>query len=86
MKVELVTSFIIGFISMWFLFKTTVPIYKQNCPLKDTMLNIASNYGTSEKVCNELKRYSMIQIQNGNYEYVEVIDTIKRQNNDKART
>jgi hypothetical protein len=86
MKMELVTSFIIGFISMWFISRTPITIFKQNCPLKNTMLNIASNYGSNEKICNELKRYSMVQIQHGNYEYVEVIYTIKRQTNDKART
>ncbi len=83
---ELVTSFVIGFISMWLISKTPMSLSKQVCPLKDTMIDIASNYGSNEKICNELKRYSLVQIQHGNYEYVEVIDTIKRQNNDKART
>ena len=46
---EIVTSFIIGFISMWFLSKTSPYISKQTCPMKNTMLNIASNYGTNEK-------------------------------------
>lgn len=53
---------------------------------KKTMIEVATTYGNNEKICKELKDYSMKQIQYGNYEYIEVFDTIKRQNNDKTRT
>ena len=54
--------------------------------IKDTMIEMANTYGNNQKICKQLKDYSMNQIKNGNYEYVEVIDTIKRQNNDKTTT
>ena len=50
------------------------------------MVNIAKIYGDNKKICKELKNYSIEQIKNGNYEYVEVIDIIKRNSNDKTRT
>ena len=53
---------------------------------RQTMIEMANTYGNNQKICKQLKDYSMNQIKNGNYEYVEVIDTIKRQNNDKATT
>ncbi len=59
---------------------------KPPCPVKESMIGIANTYGTNKKICRELKQYSMNQIKHGNYEYIEVIDTIKRQNNDKTRT
>ena len=49
------------------------------------MIEMANTYGNNQKICKELKDYSMKQIKHGNYEYIEVIDTIKRQNNDKTR-
>lgn len=42
------------------------------------MINIAKVYGDNEKISKELKKYSLSQIKKGNYEYVEVIDTIKK--------
>ncbi len=53
---------------------------------KQTMIEMANTYGNNQKICKELKDYSMKQIKNGNYEFIEVIDTIKRQSNDKTRT
>lgn len=50
------------------------------------MIEMANTYGNNQKICKELKDYSINQIKHGNYEYIEVIDTIKRQNNDKTRT
>ena len=50
------------------------------------MIEMANTYGNNKKICKELKEYSINQIKHGNYEYIEVIDTIKRQNNDKTRT
>ena len=50
------------------------------------MIDIAKIYPNNEKICNELKKYSFDKIKNGNFEYVEVIDQIKRQQNDKTRT
>lgn len=48
------------------------------------MIEIINKYDYSKMVCDEVKNYSMAQIFNGNHEYVEVIDTIKRNSNDKT--
>ena len=58
---------------------------KPPCPVKESLIDIANNYANNKKICRELKQYSMNQIKNGNYEYIEVFETIKRQNNDKTR-
>ena len=70
---------------MWFALRFGVikPTTNEN---KQTMVEIANVYGNNKKICKELRKYSMNQIKNGNYEFVEVIDTIKRKNNDKTRT
>jgi hypothetical protein len=82
---EIVTSFLLGFISMWFVLRLDI-MKPSKVQIKDTMIEMATQYGNNQKICKELKDYSIKQIKNGNYEYVEVIDTLKRQNNDKTRT
>ena len=70
---------------MWFVLRLDFMKPKEK-QIKDTMIEMATQYGNNQKICKQLKDYSLNQIKNGNYEYVEVIDTIKRQNNDKTRT
>lgn len=79
---DFLVSFLIGFVGLWVIFRFTA-INPSKCEYKQSMVNIAKIYGDNKKICKELKRYSLAQIQKGNYEYVEVIDTIKRQHNDK---
>jgi hypothetical protein len=82
--VEIISSFLLGFISMWIVLRFDI-MKPSKFHIKDTMIEMATHYGSNKKICKELKDYSIKQIKNGNYEYVEVIDTIKRQNNDKTR-
>lgn len=82
---EVITSFILGFVAMWFALRLDI-MKPSKVQIKDTMIEMATHYGSNQKICKELKNYSIEQIKNGNYEYVEVIDTIKRQNNDQTRT
>ncbi len=83
--VEIVSSFVLGFVAMWVALRIGImkPTHIEN---KETMIEMANTYGNNHKICKELKDYSMKQIQNGNYDFIEVIDTIKRNNNDKTRT
>jgi hypothetical protein len=81
--VEIISSFLLGFVGMWIVLK--LEFTKPICPIKESLVTIANVYGNNKKICKELKQYSMIQIKNGNYEYAEVIDTIKRRENDKTR-
>ena len=80
---EILSSFLLGFVGMWIVLK--IEFTKPICPIKESLVTIANTYSNNKKICRELRQYSMIQIRNGNYEYMEVFDTIKRQNNDKAR-
>lgn len=82
---EILTSFTLGFVSMWFVLRLDI-MKPSKVQIKETMIEIATQYGNNQKICKELKYYSIQQIKNGNYEYAEVIDTIKRHNNEKTRT
>jgi|APGre2960657404_1045060.scaffolds.fasta_scaffold08550_7 hypothetical protein len=84
---EMIFSFLIGFVSVWFITKSSLTLsMKPNyCPIKDSIVNIAKTYGTNDKIARELTNFSMNKIKEGNHEYIEVIDTIKRRNHDKAR-
>jgi hypothetical protein len=82
--VEILSSFILGFVAMWVALRFGI-MKPTHIETRQTMIEMANTYGTNQKICKELKNYSMQQIKHGNYEYIEVIDTIKRQNNDKSR-
>jgi hypothetical protein len=81
---DFVISFLVGFIGVW-LALTRVNVKSIDCKYKEPMVKIAKMYGCNKKISKELKIYSMYKIRNGNYEYIEVIDIIKRLKNDKAR-
>ena len=74
---DFIVSFLIGFVGIWLMFKFSV-INPTRCQYKQSMVDIAKVYGDNKKISKELKNYSLSQIKKGNYEYVEVIDTIKK--------
>lgn len=82
---EIISSFLLGFISMWLVMRLDF-MKPSKIQMKETMIEMVNTYGSNQKICKELKSYSLHQIKNGNFEYVEVIDTIKNYNNDKTRT
>jgi len=82
--VDIVSSFLLGFISMWFALRMDF-MRTNESKIKQSMIDMANHYSGNHKICKELKDYSLNQIKNGHYEYMEVIDVIKRQNNDKTR-
>ena len=75
----------LGFVVMWIALRFGI-MKPTHIETKQTMIEMANTYGNNKKICKELKDYSLKQISHGNYDYIEVIDTIKRQNNDKKRT
>jgi hypothetical protein len=81
---EIITAFIIGFATMWLANRIDLSS-KSSCPMKESMIDIAKTYPNNVKICNELKKYSFDKIKHGSLEYVEVIDHINRQQNDKTR-
>lgn len=53
--------------------------------MKETIVKLASEHGNDKNFVKELRNYSHIKIQDGYYEYVEVLDTLsKKEKNDKA--
>ena len=82
---ELVISFFVGFVGILLFTKTHDVITAKVCPLKDEVVAMAKSWSHSKKARKALKEYSLVKIQNGNYEYSEVIQTlIESKNNDKA--
>lgn len=52
--------------------------------MKDNMIEVANAFCKNDKICKEIKNYSFDQIKNGSFEYIEVIDTLKQNKNDKT--
>lgn len=79
-QVEFIVAFLIGFFSYWILTKEDL-LKKQNptCPEKESFVRIAQHCTTdSYKLRKGLKEYSLIKIQEGHYEYADVLETLKR--------
>lgn len=77
---ELLIVFLIGFFSYWFisdqnLLNKTIT----KCPKKEYVVRIAESTN-SEKVKREIKEYSLLRIQDGYYEYEDVLNTLIRKN------
>ena len=85
MNLELVIAFCIGFVGVFLFTKTHDTITTKICPLKDEFVSLAKTWAHSKTARKVLKEYSLVKIQNGNYGYSEVIQTlIESKNDDKA--
>lgn len=77
---EFIVVFLIGFFSYWILTKEDL-LSKQNstCPEKESIIRIAEHCNVdSYRLRKNLKEYSLIKIQEGYYEYADVLETLKR--------
>ena len=77
---EFIVAFLIGFFSYWLLTKEDL-LSKQSstCPEKESIVRIAEQCNVdSYKLRKNLKEYSLIKIQEGCYEYGDVLETLKR--------
>ena len=83
---EIFISFIVGFIVSWFLIRTDDDVSKKiSCPKKETIVKLAQENFGDKRMARELREYSLVQIQQGNYEYIDVLNTLKqKEKNDKA--
>lgn len=83
---EIFISFIIGFTITWFFTKPENIIESiEYCPKKETIVRLAEEHRGDKKMMKELKEYSLVRIQQGNYEYVDVLTTLKKKDrNDKS--
>ena len=82
---ELIISFIFAFTLTWFFIKDNGVIEsKKRCPNKESILRIAQENSFHIKIKKELKEYSLIKIQEGYFEYSEVLNILtKKDRNDK---
>ena len=46
--------------------------------MKQNMIEVANTFSKNEKICKEIQNYSINKIKNGSFEYIEVIETLKR--------
>jgi hypothetical protein len=87
LDVEFIIVFLIGFFSYWFISDQNVitKTYK-GCPSKESVMRIAETCNfESHKLKKEIKEYSLVKIQEGHYEYHDVLQTLlKKERNDKA--
>jgi hypothetical protein len=82
---EFILSFVISFFLAWVLIGFNRPFPKKECGMKETMVKLANEHSNDKNFVKELRNYSHIKIQEGYYEYVEVLDTLsKKEKNDKS--
>ena len=84
---EFFVAFLIGFFSYWFLTKEDLLSKNETiCPAKESVVRIAEQCNpNSVKLRKEIKEYSLMKIQDGHYEYQDVLQTLlKKEKNDKA--
>jgi hypothetical protein len=85
---ELILSFTISFVLTWFVVRNEFTIEeKKDCPMKASIMNLARVNTKNKILRKELKEYSLLKIQQGHFEYKDVLETLKLEKNyDKART
>ncbi len=80
---EILSAFIVGFVAMWI--ATRIDYTKSsNLHMKDNMIEVANAFCKNDKICKEIQNYSFDQIKNGSFEYIEVIEKLKQNKNDKT--
>ena len=80
---ELVISFVMGFILTWFFIKTEEDTLSVNsCPRKEVIVKLAEEHSKNKKMMREIREYSLVQIQQGNYEYADVLNALKKKDRD----
>ena len=75
---ELILSFGISFVLTWFIVRNDFSVEeKKNCPMKTSIMNLAKVNCKNKGLKKELKEYSLLKIQQGHFEYVDVLKTLK---------
>ena len=80
--VELLIVFCIGFFSYWFLTNDDLLAKTiDKCPKKESVVRMAE-ISNSTSLQKEIKEYSLLRIQDGYYEYEDVLNVLMRKNKD----
>lgn len=83
---EILISFIVGFTITWVFIKSENEIESvKHCPKKEAIVRLAEDHRGHKRMMKEIKEYSLVQIQQGNYEYIDVLTILKKkEKNDKT--
>jgi hypothetical protein len=76
---EIIIAFLVGFITTWFFLKSDeTTISSRSCPNKEVMVKLAEDHGCTKKMMREIREYSLVKIQDGHYEYAEVLNVLRK--------
>ena len=76
---EFIILFFVGFITTWFFLKSdeSISTYKE-CPNKEVIVKLAEDHGCTKKMMREIREYSLVKIQDGHYEYADVLNVLRK--------
>ena len=76
---DFIILFFVGFITTWFFLKSddSISTYKE-CPNKEVIVKLAEDHGCTKKMMREIREYSLVKIQDGHYEYADVLNVLRK--------
>jgi len=75
---EFLLSFFVSFFLTWVLLNVDNSSVKKECPMKETMIELATQHSDNKNLVREIRHYSHLQIQNGYYDYGEVLQELSK--------
>ena len=86
---EFIVYFIFGFMTTWIIAReVSFSSEKKKCPMKQSIHELAMCRGYDKELMKRVKHYSLLKIQDGHFEYQEVLESLKKEGkkNDKAKS
>jgi hypothetical protein len=86
---EFFIYFIAGFITTWVITqKSNFLSQTKICPMKESIHNLVTCKTSDKQLMKHLKNYSLLKIQDGYFEYQEVLESLTNKNNknDKSKS
>ena len=79
---EFVIYFIVGFMTTWVIAREVNFLsQKKICPMKEYVHNLTMCKTNDKQLMKNLKHYSLLKIQDGHFEYQEILEFLKTENN-----
>lgn len=85
---EFIVYFIVGFMTTWIIAReVNFSSERKKCPMKESIHGLAMCRGYDKELMKRVKHYSLLKIQDGHFEYQEVLESLKEgKKNDKAKS
>jgi len=82
---EFFISFLVGFLFTWVLIREdNLTAKRKVCPQKEAIVHLVNYRHSDKKIKREIREYSLLKIQEGHYEYGEVLTKLsKKESYDK---